>query len=55
MRTIFNGIACLASYIVGAAADVPLDEGVLILDGSNFNETIAMHEHMLINFYAPWW
>jgi len=42
----------LAALTAVKAAD--LDEGVLVLTDKNFDEELAKHEFMLVEFYAPW-
>jgi hypothetical protein len=39
------------NYVI--AAD--LDEGVLVLTDKNFDEELAKYQHLLVEFYAPWW
>lgn len=36
------------------SATIPTEEGVLVLDESNFEEAVESNGNLLVEFYAPW-
>jgi protein disulfide-isomerase A1 len=43
-----------ALFAAFAAASDVAEDGVLVLDGSNFDQALAAHPKLLVKFYAPW-
>ena len=45
----------LIGLVVVVNAALPVEDGVLVLDDTNFDEAIAAHDLLLVEFYAPWY
>ncbi len=43
---------CLVGLVQSAAE---VDDGVLVLTDANFDEELKNYDHLLVEFYAPWW
>eukprot|EP00903_Cladosiphon_okamuranus_P020589 g18900.t1 len=52
MKTAGLGLLVVAARSI--AADIPTDDGVLVLDPSNIADAIAQNPTLLVEFYAPW-
>jgi protein disulfide-isomerase A1 len=46
-------LAAALAFSTIQAAEV--DDGVLVLTDSNFDEELAKYDYLLVEFYAPWW
>ena len=45
----------LGFMALGASAEDVYENNVLVLTDDNFDEAIAKHDYLLVEFYAPWW
>jgi hypothetical protein len=45
----------IAAAAVNNVFAAETENGVLILTDQNFDEELAKHEYLLVEFYAPWW
>lgn len=46
---------CLIGLISVVTAVIPVEDNVLVLDDTNFDEASTKHDQMLVEFYAPWY
>ena len=53
MKKICKIIILISSLIIVNAVDI--DDGVLVLNDGNFDQELAKHDFLLVDFYAPWW
>jgi hypothetical protein len=44
-----------ALVVALARSEIAIEDGVLVLGDSNFEEATAAHSQMLVEFYAPWY
>lgn len=44
----------IISILVCILAELPVEDNVLVLGDSNFDEATTTHSQLLVEFYAPW-
>jgi hypothetical protein len=55
---IFNCIVSIqALFLINLlnASEPTVEDGVIVLNDTNFDEELVKHKSILVEFYAPWW
>lgn len=47
-------VVLFAAVALSTAGDIEVEENVLVLTKENFDDALAAHKHILVEFYAPW-
>lgn len=55
MQKIFIVVLLSVLAFNSKAQEPELDDGVYVLDESNFDAFVNSHDNLLVEFYAPWW
>lgn len=55
MKKICLVLALAAALAINVVHSADSEDGVLVLNDSNFDEELAKQEFLLVEFYAPWW
>lgn len=55
MRKILLAFAAVSALFAPTVLAAEKEDGVLVLNEANFDEELAKHEYLLVEFYAPWW
>jgi hypothetical protein len=55
MKKICLVLALAAALAINAVNSADVEEGVIVLTDSNFDEELVKHDYLLVEFYAPWW
>lgn len=48
-------LSLAAILAISSVQAAEVEEGVLVLTDSNFDEELSKHDFLLVEFYAPWW
>ena len=47
-------LAAVALTVSVGAASFKKEDGVIVVDASNFDDAVKAHPHLVLEFYAPW-
>lgn len=48
-------VLALAAALAITTQAAEVEDGVIVLNDANFDEELVKHDHILVEFYAPWW
>lgn len=55
MKCLYLSLAALfAVFALFARSEIEVEDGVLVLGDDNFEDALAAHKNLLVEFYAPW-